>query len=273
MVDEGGGRVLALERFKRVRPLAKLAPGISVTVECPFEGALAQPPSRAVALPAVLLRVQGLIWGQRQSGADSSQGVALAHIGVAAIGQRQACGQGQAGQVHIAATGAVGAGLVPQHAQITRQQHGCLRRQHSAAGFLGARQPFAAGLTRFRVPRKFDQDHDGVAVVIDGTMHRSGRLQHIGQDHVHARRKTGGLALGQFFTQGGYAGVADRLGQPSVGGQIADAHHRRIKVITRGLQVPGTFVGFGRNLPDLRVHGPIAHQIKHGHVTRHGVGH
>ena len=272
VVNEGGGRVLALERFKRVRPLAKLAPGISIAVERAFEGALAQPPGRAVALPAVLLRVQGLIRGQRQSGADSGQGVALAHIGVAAIGQRQACGQGQTGQVHIAATGAVGAGLVAQHAQITRQQHGGLRRQHSGAGLLCARQPVAAGLTRFGVSRKLHQDHDGVAVVRYRPMHRAGRLQHIGQDHVHAGRKTGGLALGQLFAQGRHSGVADRFGQPSTGRQGADAHHRRIKVITCGLQVPGAFIGLCRDLTHLRVHSPIAHQIEHGHVTRHGVG-
>ena len=273
MVDEGGGRVLALEGFKRVRPLAKFAPGIGVAVERAFEGALAQPPGGAVALPAVLLWGQGLIRGQRQSGADGGQGVALAHIRILAIGQRQACGQGQAGQVDIAAAGAVGAGLVAQHAQITGQQHRCLRGQHGRAGLLCPGQPVAAGLTGFGVPRKFDQDHDGVAVVRNRPMHRAGRLQHIGQDHVHARRKTGRLALRQLFAQGGHGGVADRLGQPGAGGQGANAHHRRIKVITRSLQVPGTFVGLGRNLPHLRVHGPVAHQIEHGHVTRHGVGH
>ena len=272
VVDEGGGRVLALERFKRVRPLAKLAPGISVAVESPFERAMPQPPGRAVALPAVLLRGQGLVRGQIQGGADGGQGVALAHIRVAAIGQRQASGQGQSSQIHIAAAGAVGAGLVAQHAQIRGQQHGCLRRQHGGAGFLCAHQPVAAGLIGFGVPRKLHQDHDGVAVVRNRPMHRAGRLQHIGQDHVHARRKTGRLALCQLFAQGGHRRVADRLGQPGCGGQGADAHHRRVKVVTRGLQVARTLCGVGRDFTHLRVHGPVAHQVEHGHVTRHGVG-
>ena len=163
--------------------------------------------------------------------------------------------------------------LVAQHAQVVRQQHGGLRRQQCRALRLGILNPLATRLVVPRVARVLDQDHDGVGVLVDGPMHLARRLQHVGQDHVHAGREAGGLVGLEFAGQRVNPRVAYRLGQQRRARQPAHRHHRSVEVVASGLEVVGALLRRVRHFATLGVHGTVAHKIEHGHETRHRVFH
>ncbi len=279
-IDEGGRCIPPLQGLERERAVAELAAREGLAVEGAAQGAApgagaAQPPGRAVRLPAPLRRArcQRQVGGHREGRGHRRQAITMPDVGVVAIRADQPAGRRQLRQIDLAAGGAVCARGVSEHAQIARQQHRGLRRQHGRALGLRAGDPVAAGFVGPRFARVLDQDHHRVCMrrVVGGdrAVHHRGGLEHVGQDHVHAGGEAARLAGAQFSAQRHHLRVADRLGQDRLRGQCAATHHRRIEVVPGRLQVTRPLVRVDGHLPWHRVHRAVAHQVEHRDVTRH----
>jgi hypothetical protein len=271
VVDEGRRLVAPRHGLEREGAVLEVAPGVGVAVEGALERAETQPPGRSMTSPSILARRQRPVGRECAARRHRGQAVALAEVGVGAVGLRQAGGDRQPGQVHIAAARAVAARLEAQHPQVGRQQHRRLRRQQRGAMRLRAGDPVAARLARPRVARELDPDHERVPVMVDRPVHAARRGQHIGQDHVHAGGEAGRLVALELLAQRLHARVADRLGQPCRARQRAGGHHRRVEVVPGGLQVARALLQVVRNLAAQRVDRAVAHEVEHRGKTRHRV--
>ena len=269
--------------------VAVIAAGIGRAAQAALERALAQPPGRPMRLPACRQSRplgQWPIDSHVQTESHRGQAEALTQVRVAgdpslraiALQPGQAGGHGQAVQMHIRTADRMRAGGMTQQAQIAGHQHGRVGSQQAGSLSLQALQPVAAGLVGSRVARELDQDDQRVAVRLFAALRaiwqrryrRASGLQHIGIDHVDARGKALGLALGQLSCQGLDHRVVQGLGAQGGVRQCAQPHLACIEKIGGRLEMLGPGLLPVGNLGRQRRHLAFANDVEHAEIASHG---
>ena len=274
VIDEGGRHLAPAQRLERIRAESIFAPRIGIARRRTLDRAVTGPPGRTMRAQAIggALRRQGLIVLEHHRSRDRGEPEPASEVRIPKRSVAElpyAGGEREAPQVDIRAGGRVRTRGEAQHAQIRGEQHRRLRRQQGGTLRLRILDPVASGFVGPGVAQILHRDDDRVIVMVDRIVAQAGGIEHIGIDHVHARRQVLRLTTLEFVRQVRDHRVADRIGQSRLGRHPAGRGLGGVEIVGGRLKVATPLGRIRRDLGLERIDRTVAHHIEHADVARH----